>query len=496
MKVASSFLFDLVHSLSKSEKRYIKVQQKKGEKDYLKLMDAILLEPYFDENLFILKQKGANFLKNLAVNKRYLYELVLQALDKFGEKSSENQVFEIYSACLVLIDKGLFKAAYKELNKGILLAEKYELFELQIMLLSLEKRMQSSQANKENANRPNSEKIYLKEKYCLEQLANTNEYWYINNQLSQYQVQFQKIQTAEQNELIQSIVKSPKFNQERLASNYKSRLFYYQANSTYYFMKGEANKAHENNKQFLDFLESKPQFLKLYAERYLATLNNLLIDSFILGKEDVLKEGLDRLENLLNRSEFKTIKNLASRVFRQKYLLLLNWSIRQGAFNEALAWIPTIENGLEAFGKTIEKHHRITFYYLSAYILFITEKYDEALKWNNKIMNDPKEDVVKEIFYFSRVLHVLIHFELSNYDLMDSLLLSTPKYLKSRRELYKSEKSLFSLLKKIRNSVSESDKQVHYMNFNAELDKLQKDPKENRAFSFIDLKLWVSSRLK
>jgi hypothetical protein len=43
MKVASSFLFDLVHSLSKSEKRYIKVQQKKGEKDYLKLMDAILL---------------------------------------------------------------------------------------------------------------------------------------------------------------------------------------------------------------------------------------------------------------------------------------------------------------------------------------------------------------------------------------------------------------------------------------------------------------------
>ena len=69
-----------MHKLSKSEKRYLKVQQGKGEKDYLTLLDALLAQKQFDENQFIEDNKGANFLKNLSVNKRYLYEIILKSL--------------------------------------------------------------------------------------------------------------------------------------------------------------------------------------------------------------------------------------------------------------------------------------------------------------------------------------------------------------------------------------------------------------------------------
>lgn len=496
MKLASTFLFDLAHKLSKSEKRYIKVQHGNGQKDYMKLLEAILKEKYFDENQFKQKNKGANFLKNLPVNKRYLYELLLQSLSRFGEKTIENQVFESFTACRILIDKGMSQAAHKELKKGQDLAEKYELYELQIMLFGLEKRIQSSQLSKSSYNKIDSENIFNKEKDCLAQLANTNEYWYINNRLSQFQMQFQKIQTTDQKKHIREIVKSPKFTNRDLASNFKSQLFFYQANSTYQFMLSKADKAQENNKLFLDFLESKPKFLKLYAERYLATLNNLLIDSFVLGKKDVLKEELNRLETLPSRPEFNSIKNLASRVFRQKYLLQLNWSIRQHEFENASKWIPEVEIGLNKYGKSIEKHHRITLYYLSAYLLFMSKEYDEALKWNNKILNDPKEDVVKEIFYFSRVLHILIHFELKNFDLLDSLLLSTPRYLKARRDIYRTEKALFSFIRKLRNSADKKKKEALFVLFKTKLDKLHKASKEQRVFNFIDLRLWLQNKLK
>jgi hypothetical protein len=236
--------------------------------------------------------------------------------------------------------------------------------------------------------------------------------------------------------------------------------------------------------------------LKLYAERYLATLNNLLIDSFVLGKKDVLKEELNRLETLPSRPEFNSIKNLASRVFRQKYLLQLNWSIRQHEFENASKWIPEVEIGLNKYGKSIEKHHRITLYYLSAYLLFMSKEYDEALKWNNKILNDPKEDVVKEIFYFSRVLHILIHFELKNFDLLDSLLLSTPRYLKARRDIYRTEKALFSFIRKLRNSADKKKKEALFVLFKTKLDKLHKASKEQRVFNFIDLRLWLQNKLK
>jgi hypothetical protein len=192
----------------------------------------------------------------------------------------------------------------------------------------------------------------------------------------------------------------------------------------------------------------------------------------------------------LERPEFKSIKNIAARVFRQRYLLLINWSISQKDFAKALEWIPNIEEGLELFGKKIEKHHRITFYYLIAYLLFLNRQYDQALKWNNLILNDPKEDAVKEIFYFARSLNLLIHYELGNYDLVESLLASTPKYLKSRRTLYATEKALFRYLGKLLNQPDKAEKQKLTADFKSEINHLFQQPAEKRVFNYLDLRLW------
>lgn len=493
MKIASTFLYDLVHKLSKSEKRYLKVQQGSGEKDYLALMDALLTQKNFDEDLFIKNNKGVNFLKNLAVNKRYLYETILKSLTNFGEKTIEDQVFEKISATNVLIDKGIYKAAFNELKKGLKLAEKYELFELQIMLLGIEKKLRAMRQFKTKDKKDSSETIFKTERNCLEQIMNTNEYWYLNHKIAQFQMKYQKIQTKDQTEFIDTFINNPKFTDETLATNIKSKVFYFQVNATYQFMLGNVAKAYNYNQAFLDFLESKPDFLKLYAERYLATLNNLLIDSFGMGKYEMLEQGIKRLDKIPERKEFKTIKNIESSVFRQKYLLLLNWSLRQQDYKKALGFISEIDIGLERFGKNIEKHHRITFYYLCAYILFINKEYKQAQKWNNKIIYEPKEDVVKEIFYFARILNLIIHYELENFRLLDSLLLSTPKYLKARREIYQTEKTLFSFLRKLRNSPDKTEKQKHYKKFRTDLDSLFEKPKEKRVFSYLDLRIWVDT---
>jgi hypothetical protein len=492
MKIASSFLYDLVHKLSKSEKRYLKVQQGNGEKDYLALMKAILAQKGFDENQLIKDNEGANFLKHLSVNKRYLYEIILKSLTNFGERTIEDQVFEKISATNVLINKALYQAAFKELKKGLKIAKKHQLFELQIMLLGIEKRIRSMRQFKSKDKKDSSEAIFNNEKNCLDQLMNTNQYWFLNHQISQFQMKHQKIQTAEQKKFIGDIINSPKFKDENLATNIKSKIFYFQANATYQFMQGKTSAAYEYNKQFLDFLESKPQFLKLYAERYLATLNNLLIDIFGMGKYDMLEAGIKRLDKIPERAEFKVIKNIDSSVFRQKYLLLLNWSLRQQDYKKALEYIPQIEIGIEQFGKTIEKHHRITFYYLCAYILFINQEYKQAQKWNDEIIYEPKEDVVKEILYFARILNLIIHYELDNFRLLDSLILSTPKYLKARREIYQTEKTLFSFLRKMRNSIDQKEKRIHIKKFRTELDSLFENKKERRVFSYLDLRIWMN----
>lgn len=489
MKTASTFLYDLVHTLSKSEKRYIKVQAGAGEKDYLQLMDALLAQKTFDEEQLMKDHKGANFIKHLAVNKQYLYELILKRLTQFGQKNLEGVVFEKIAATNVLIEKGLIRAAHHELKKGQVIATEYELFELQIMLASLEKKLLSLQQSKKE-DTTLIEQIYNKEINSLEQLKNTIEYGYLAQQVLRFQMQFQKIQNEEQQQYMDSITHSPKFQALHLATNFKSKTHFYQANATYQFIRGDVKKAYDINREFLDLLDANPRFLQLYAERYIATLNNMLIDSLVIGEYDVLKEGINRLVLTLERPEFKSIKNIAARVFRQRYLLLINWSLRQRDFAQAMEWIPMIEEGLEQFGKKIEKHHRITFYYLIAYLLFLNRQYAQALKWNNLILNDPKEDAVKEIVYFARSLNLLIHYELGNHDLLESLLASTPKYLKARRAIYATEKALFRYLGKLLNQPDKAEEQKLTTDFKAEINDLFQQPAEKRVFNYLDLRLW------
>lgn len=497
MKIASTFLHDLVHSLTKSEKRYIKVQSGSGEKDYLQLMDALTAQKKFDEDQLTKDHAGANFLKHLAVSKQYLYELLLKSLARFGQKTLEDKVYEKITAANVLMAKGLNAAAFKEVRKGQKLAEKYELFELKIMLCAIEKRLLSQRQFKTKGKKENIHQIFRLEKDSLEQLSNTNAYWYLTQQIVQFQLQFQKIQTKEQKDYIESLMESPQFQDVCLATNFKSKLYYYQANATYQFMLGNVKKAYEINRSFLDLLDAHPHFLKLYAERYLATLNNMLIDSFIIGEYKVLEEGINRLAQIAKRSEFKSIKNIASRVFRQRYLLLINWTLskksplERGMLGKPLEWIPEIEAGLHRFGKKIEKHHRITFYYLIAYLLFQNERFDESLQWNNRILNEPKEDVVKEIFYFARTFNLLIHYELENHVLLESLLSSTPKYLKSRRSIYATEKALFRFLGKLLNHANKTERQELLTDFKNTIHELYQRSSERRVFSYLDLRLWV-----
>lgn len=494
MKIPSSFLHDLVKQLTKSEKRYVKIQAGSGEKDYIRLMDALLAQDVYDEDKLIRDNEGANFLKHLAVNKRYLYELLLKLLAGYGQRSLEEKVQSKINAAKVLIAKGLPKAAWSELKKGKKLATQYELFALQLLLFSVEKGLVSGQVSSKQNNQQ-IDQLFEAEGSCLKQLQNTNEYWYLAKQVAQFQLRFKKAQTEEQRRQILELSQSPLLLDLSLASNFKSKLYFYQANASCQFMLGAVERAYTFNKGFLNTLESNPHFFKLYAERYLATLNNMLIDSLVVGKYDLLEEGLERLVKTTELPAFKSVKNIQARVFRQRYLLLLNWSLSQKDFEKALDWIPEIAIGLEQFGDKIEKPHRISFYYLMAYLLFQNGDYDQALQWNNHILNDKKEDVVKEIYHFARILNLLIHYELGNYTLLGSLLLSTPKYLKVRRAIYATEKTLFRLLSKLLNAASKAEQEELLVTFKTIIEAHRNTPSERMVFNYLDLLYWLKGKV-
>ena len=105
MNKPSVFLYDLVSALTKSEKRYIKVQSGGEKRDYIQLMNALIAQDTFDEEKLIKDHANANFIKHLAVNKTYLYELILKSLNQFGPKAVEGKIYEKVKATNILIKK-------------------------------------------------------------------------------------------------------------------------------------------------------------------------------------------------------------------------------------------------------------------------------------------------------------------------------------------------------------------------------------------------------
>ena len=76
----STELFQLIKSLTKSEKRYFKLSSslQSGEKNYLKLFEAIELQNEYDEEAIKEQFKAETFIKHLPSEKNHLYNLILK----------------------------------------------------------------------------------------------------------------------------------------------------------------------------------------------------------------------------------------------------------------------------------------------------------------------------------------------------------------------------------------------------------------------------------
>ena len=82
--MAKKHLFELIQSLSMSEKRFFKVFSSRhvigNENDYVKLFDLIQAMDIYDENLVV----KAKFVKNSSAEKNYLYRLILKSLNAYN----------------------------------------------------------------------------------------------------------------------------------------------------------------------------------------------------------------------------------------------------------------------------------------------------------------------------------------------------------------------------------------------------------------------------
>ena len=454
-KINSDDLFRLIKSLSKAEKRHFKIftsaRITNKEKNYVRLFDAIDGQSAYNEKQILKEEK---YIKRLPMLKNRLYEIIFQSLGVLYSNSSVDAVLLNYLYRIkFLFDKELYKQCEKIIIKAKTLAEKYE---KHLMLLEFSEwefqliRAQTYRGKTENEMEEFYEKIFsLNKKYIHEK-----EYERLSTKMF---VRISKVGFARKDAksmVYEDIIKHPLldtdadntakgnvFSDEQRTLTYQALFHYYMIHGAYCCEEKDYPGAYSYTKRLVKLMEDHPLQLEEKLHEYVHALHNHMIDQSHLKKHDEILLTIQKTKKINTKSQH--IKDL---IFFISNNMELSVYINKGEFDKGIKLVVSIQDELDKI--VLPKIARMILYFDVFCIYFGIGNYRQALVYLNKIINDSVGDLRNDLQCFSKIINLIVHFELGNYGLLEYEVKSTSRFLYKRNRLYAFETSVLNFIGK------------------------------------------------
>ncbi|HFB99479.1 MAG TPA: hypothetical protein ENJ53_01615 [Phaeodactylibacter sp.] len=491
-KTPSSKLFNLIKSLSGSEKRHFKLfirsREKPDDNKYERLFDAIFAQQQFDDGALRRAVYGSSTQKKRKYSelKAYLYSLIIKSLQSYDEKSSveydlKNKLLGVRS----LFKRSLFEDAKYVLKKAKKTAQQYEDFNTLIEILDWEKKIAYAQTDIAFLDKELG-RISEEEKKYLQQLNNISEY---KSAFFKILVSLRKdvSRSASQKRELDQYIDTPLFKNEKHATSFKAKVYYLRSLSLYYFSKSDFEAFYQTSKKLVALIEADHKWLEEDVSEYISVLNNHILSCGRTMRIEELESTLDKLKNVKPLTADDELK-----IHRQYYLGKFRLCINKGEFKEGL-------KELKKHFKEIEKYDEKQFskdnFYLQYFcIYFGNEDYKNALRTLNEWLEISGGVERKDLQSLARLLNLIIHYELGNTILLDSLLRSTYRFLNKENKWSELEKKLLNFIKEVSTPQSKKQKKQALEKLKSEFEGLSELPNYG-IFGLFDIVSWLESKI-
>src|SRR5215467_9239474 len=218
------------------------------------------------------------------------------------------------------------------------------------------------------------------------------------------------------------------------AQGFYERLYLYQSYAWYAFIRQDFLQYYRYTQRWVDLFADYPTMYDLETAHYIKGMHNLMGAHFDLRNAKKLKESIDELEQFAHRKVVK--ENDINRILVFVYLTTarINCHFLEGTFSEALKQVPHIEEKLKEYELYIDRHRVLVFYYKIACLYFGAGKNEKAIQYLNKIIN-LKVDLRTDLQCYARLLHLIAHYELGNFDLLEYLTKSVYRFMAKMESL-------------------------------------------------------------
>lgn len=488
-------LFTLIKSLDGMEKRYfrlaVSVHSQSGGRNYMKLFDAIASQKNYDEAQLKQQLAGETMLKRLDMSKNYLYRLLLNSLQNYHRQSSvEQQLINILQRATILYNKTLYKSCLQLLQGGRKLAKKYEYYELLVKIIQMMQRV----ALEERRDDRFIEQFQQEYENALYRIQKIHEYHKLYHHLySFFSKKGNDLRAAGLRKQYQEFLHHPLLSGKQKPNGYEEKSYYYLARSLCYFCMGKTDKSYHYTKQRLALIRSRPEKIKEDPAPYIVTLNSVIFYGSVLCRIKESEQAFEKLQKFLQNHPARQHKIFIA------YDNMMALYHTAGRFREGMVYADKAAAEMELFEGRIFPGNKVSLYHDMFYIYFGCREYERALKWLNRLLNDTTLNVREDIQVTARLLNLILHYELKNYELLPYLIRRTYNFLHKRKRLHKLEKILLQFIGKLMRVNPQVKKDVIrlFTEIKEALEAVTKDPSEAMVLTeYFDYISWLKSKIE
>lgn len=488
-------LFQLIRSLQKAEKRNFKLYAKRNfsNKDLriLQLFDALDKMDQYDEEL-LLKREPSIKKEQLSNIKAKLNKEILASLRLLEvEENIDLQLHEQLDFARILYNKGLYLQSLKLLEKIKDMARSNNQISFLVQSLFMVKKIESlhitrSMQDKAEQLERESEEVASRVTTIttLSNLALQLYSWYIKHGHARNEEDEANVTVYFKNKLPVGLEHTKEFYE---------RLYLYQSYCWYAFIRQDFLMYYRYTQKWVDIFEEQPFMIRIETAHYIKGMHNLLTAHFYLRNHKKFIPALEHFERFYHQLQESHNDNNKIQTFVYLHISKINRHFLEGSFDEGLQLVPEITSKLKEYELYLDKHRVLVFYYKIASLYFGAGNYEKTIDYLNKIINW-KTDLRTDLQCYARLLHLIAHYELDNFKLVEYLIRSVYRFMAKMNNLSRVEEEILRFLK---SSFYLPAREVTpaFEKLLSKLKRLEHNRFETRAFVYLDIISWLESKV-
>ena len=490
-------LFRLIKSLSKAEKRnftlYSKRIQGSDNLKFIQLFDLLDKQDELDEAVITKKLRGVDK-SQLSNLKRHLYKQLVTSLRMLYIQRDESiKIREHIDFAKILYMKGLYLQSLKILqmarNMAIKDDQEFLLLEITEEQKFIEARHITRTGATKNIDLVEASKQGVKRVSNTVLLSNLKiiiHGRYIKNGHVKNQEEYAAVKEYFESEI-------PDIDLNELS--FIEKIYYHQSYVWYYYILQDFENCYKSAHRWVDIFKENKKSLMRDPDLLMRGYHYVLMSAYNLRDVDNFHKYNKELDDFRRDNYSKLTINSKVLSFYYVHNNRFNEHFLEATFSEGVNIIPRTLRRIARYKKWMDPHRTLVLYFKIAWMYFGHRNPAKAIDYLNDIINTKFGNLREDIQGYSRLLFLMSHYEMNNYDVIDYVMNSIETFFEKMQEKNKVQKEVIVFFKSITNKPQAEHKQ-YLSSLLDQLTILKQDPFEKRAFLYLDVYNWTKSKVE